>query len=75
MEFQYREALYLSRAEYEIGKVDLLSVLVIQGQWIGSKIELINTQDQRLLQRVDLHLALGGVLLSSKGKRGLMSQC
>jgi len=60
MEGQYREALNIAKTEYEVGKVDLLSVLVIQGQWIGSKIELINIQDQRLLQRVDLHLALGG---------------
>lgn len=59
-ENQYREALNIALTEYEVGKVDLLSVLIIQGQWIGSKIQLINIQDQRLLQRVNLHLALGG---------------
>jgi len=41
MERQYREALDIAPAEYAVGKVDLISVLIIQGQWIGSKIELI----------------------------------
>lgn len=60
IEGDYRKSMELVMDEYEVGKVDLLSVLVIQGQWVGSNISLINIQNQRLLQRVDLHLALGG---------------
>jgi hypothetical protein len=41
MERQYREALDIAPEVYAVGKVDLISVLIIQGQWIGSKIELI----------------------------------
>ena len=53
-------ALELTRKQYEVGRIDLLSVLVIQNRWIASQISLLNVRDLRLIERVNLHLALGG---------------
>jgi len=38
----------------------LLSLLQMQTRWIGARVGLINIQNVRLAQRVNLHLALGG---------------
>jgi len=54
------KALKLSRIEYEVGKIRLENVLVTQASWVAARIGLINIQSQRLFQRVNLHLALGG---------------
>ena len=54
------KALELSRKEYNVGKIGLENVLVTQANWVAARIGLINMQSQRLFQRVDLHLALGG---------------
>ncbi len=54
------EALRVATAQFDVGKVDLLSVLQQQGQVISAKVDLLSLRDQRLQQRVDLHLALGG---------------
>jgi len=40
--------------------VDLRSVLEQWGQVVGARVQLLNIRDQRLQQRVDLHLAVGG---------------
>jgi NodT family efflux transporter outer membrane factor (OMF) lipoprotein len=53
-------ALELTRKQYEVGRIDLLSVLVIQNRWIASQISLLNVRDLRVIERVNLHLALGG---------------
>jgi NodT family efflux transporter outer membrane factor (OMF) lipoprotein len=53
-------ALEMSRARYDVGQTDLLSVLQIQAKWIGARVGVVNIQSDRLTQRVDLHLALGG---------------
>lgn len=50
----------LARKRYEVGEIDLLSVLQMQSRWIGARIALLNVRNQRLAQRIDLHLALGG---------------
>jgi len=50
----------MSRAQYDVGQVDLLSVLQIQAKWIGARVGVVNIASNRLIQRVDLHLALGG---------------
>ena len=50
----------LSRDRFDVGQTDLLSVLQIQVQWIGSRVGVVNIAADRLMQRVDLHLALGG---------------
>ena len=54
------EALRISQAQFDVGKIDLLSVLQQQGQVIAARVDLLNIRDQRLQQRVDLHLAVGG---------------
>ena len=54
------EALRVATVQFDIGKVDLLLVLQQQAQLIAAKVNLISIRDQRLQQRVDLHLALGG---------------
>ena len=53
-------ALRVAQKQFEVGKVSLLSVLQQQGLLISAKVALTNIQDQRLQQRVDLYLALGG---------------
>lgn len=55
-----QEALRVANVQFDVGKVDLLSVIQQQGQLIGAKVNLINIKDNRLQQRIDLHLALGG---------------
>ena len=53
-------ALDLAQTQYEVGQIDLLSVLQMQARTLNSRITLIRMQNARLAQRVDLHLALGG---------------
>jgi NodT family efflux transporter outer membrane factor (OMF) lipoprotein len=54
------EALRVATAQFDVGRVDLLSILQQQAQVVSANVNLINIRDQRLQQRVDLHLALGG---------------
>jgi outer membrane protein TolC len=55
-----RKAWELAKVQYEVGRVDLLSVLQMQARWLGGRISLIRIQNERLSLRVNLHLALGG---------------
>ena len=57
---QYSKALKVSRKQYEVGRTDLLSVLIVQARLIGAESALISIRDDRLANRVNLHLALGG---------------
>ena len=50
----------LSRIQYDVGQIDLLSVLLMQTKWIGARVGLIHVKNERLQQRINLHLALGG---------------
>jgi multidrug efflux system outer membrane protein len=59
-ELNSEKAYDMSRAQYDVGQVDLLSVLQIQAKWIGARVGVVNIASNRLTQRVDLHLALGG---------------
>jgi outer membrane protein TolC len=45
---------------YEEGGTDLLSVSQIQSRWVAARIALLRIQNERLAQRINLHLALGG---------------
>jgi outer membrane protein TolC len=54
------QALEIANAQYEVGKTDLLSVLQIQAKVIAARIGIVNLRQQRLANRVTLHLALGG---------------
>ena len=53
-------ALDIAMTQFEVGKLDLLSVLQMQNRVISARIAQISIRNQRLSQRVDLHLALGG---------------
>lgn len=54
------KAYELTKKQFDIGKIDLLDVLTIQGKWVQARIALTDVATQRLLNRVGLHLALGG---------------
>ena len=54
------EAYNLTNKQYEVGKIDLLSVLQVQTRWLGARSALLSLQRARLTNRINLHLALGG---------------
>lgn len=54
------QAYELAKVQYDVGKIDLLSVLQMQSRWLGAHVGLIRLENERLAQRVNLHLALGG---------------
>ena len=54
------KAYEIERIRYDEGATDILSVLQIQSRWIAGRIALLRIQNQRLAQRINLHLALGG---------------
>ncbi|MEN8141012.1 MAG: TolC family protein [Thermodesulfobacteriota bacterium] len=56
-----------SRQQYEIGQIDYLDVLAVQNLWISSRIAAVNIGAQRLINRVQLHLALGGSFAEPAG--------
>jgi len=45
---------------FEEGATDFLSVSQIQSRWVAGRIVLLRIQNERLAQRINLHLALGG---------------
>lgn len=55
-----RESLRLERAAYRIGKSDLRAVNQRQLATHAAQVALLAVQRDRLVRRVDLHLALGG---------------
>lgn len=54
------QAYQLTKKQFDVGKIDFLDVLNVQNKWIQSQISLIDISSRRLLNRVGLHLALGG---------------
>jgi NodT family efflux transporter outer membrane factor (OMF) lipoprotein len=57
---QDTEALRLGRLRYDAGAVDLLHVLQLQARQLNTQFELIDIRNERLANRIALHLALGG---------------
>jgi outer membrane protein, multidrug efflux system len=57
---QDTEAVRLGRLRYTAGAIDLLHVLQLQAKQINTRFDLIGIYNQRLADRVGLHLALGG---------------
>ena len=55
-----RSAYDIAQTQYDVGQVDLLSVLQMQSRWVGSRVSLLRVKNQRLAERITLHLALGG---------------
>ncbi len=54
------EAYKIETIRYEEGGTDLLSVSQIQSRWVAARILLLRIENERLAQRINLHLALGG---------------
>lgn len=57
---QDTEALRLGRLRYQAGATDLLHVLQLQAKQLDTQFDLIGIHNERLANRVALHLALGG---------------
>jgi NodT family efflux transporter outer membrane factor (OMF) lipoprotein len=55
-----RNAYDLALVQYDVGQIDLLSVLQMQTRWIGARTGLLRVKNARLAERINLHLALGG---------------
>ena len=55
-----QEALDLARVRYDVGSGDLRAVQQQQVAVHGSRATLVRVQTERLVQRVNLYLALGG---------------
>lgn len=53
-------ALQLARTQYRVGAVDLRSVQEQQLAYLGTRMNLIRVRTEQRVQRVNLHLALGG---------------
>jgi NodT family efflux transporter outer membrane factor (OMF) lipoprotein len=53
-------ALSLSEVQYRVGSIDLRGVLDEQLRVYGARVQLTSVQAERLAQRVNLYLALGG---------------
>jgi multidrug efflux system outer membrane protein len=54
------EAYRLGWIQFEVGITDLLSVLQLQGRLLSARAVLIGVEQERLTNRINLHLALGG---------------
>ncbi len=61
------DALEIARLQLEEGAIDTLSVLQIQARVVAARASLIGIRGQRLAQRVNLHLALGGSFITDPG--------
>ena len=57
---QNRRALELEETSFRVGKVDMRGVRQRQLTLYGAQITLLRVQSEQLIQRVNLHLALGG---------------
>ncbi len=55
-----KQAYELALKQYDVGQIDLLSVLQMQSRWIGARTGLLRAKNARLAERINLHLALGG---------------
>ena len=54
------KAYEIETIRYDEGATDLLSVSQIQSRWVAGRIALLRIENERLAQRINLHLALGG---------------
>jgi multidrug efflux system outer membrane protein len=64
---QDTEALRLGRLRYDAGASDLLHVLQLQARQLATSVDLIGIRNDRLANRVALHLALGGGFTPATG--------
>ena len=54
------QAYNLGKKQYDVGQIELINLLQLQSGWIGARVGLIDIRNQRLAERINLHLALGG---------------
>jgi outer membrane protein TolC len=54
------EAVRIGRIKYEAGVIDMLSLLQLQTAQINTEMEIVQTANSQLANRINLHLALGG---------------
>lgn len=54
------EAFRLARLRFDAGTIDQLTLLTVQGQALNTRLAALAVKVDRLTNRVDLHLALGG---------------
>jgi outer membrane protein TolC len=59
-EKEYKIAYDMTMETYHIGEGTIIDVLTAQGKWIDAKIARVSLQRDRLINRVNLYLALGG---------------
>jgi NodT family efflux transporter outer membrane factor (OMF) lipoprotein len=65
-----REAYNLAKVQYGVGQIELLNLLQFQSGWIGARVNLLDVQNQRLAERINLHLALGGSFSETDADQG-----
>jgi len=63
-----KEAYRITEAQYKIGRVDLLSLLQTQARLLSVRSSLFAARNERLSERVNLHLALGGSFESGQSE-------
>jgi outer membrane protein, multidrug efflux system len=54
------EAVRIGRIKYQAGVIDMLSLLQLQTSQIETEMEIVQTLNSQLANRINLHLALGG---------------
>jgi NodT family efflux transporter outer membrane factor (OMF) lipoprotein len=57
---EYKTAYDMTVERYRIGDSSVLDVIIVQGKWVAAEIKKMQVLRQRLINRVNLHLALGG---------------
>ncbi|BAF72935.1 TolC family protein [Sulfurovum sp. NBC37-1] len=57
---EYKAAYTMTVEKYRIGQSTVLDILIIQGKWISAEIQKLQVTKKRLINRVNLYLALGG---------------
>jgi len=57
---EYKTAYDMTVEKYRIGESTVLDILIIQGEWISAEIQKLEVTKRRLINRVNLYLALGG---------------
>jgi multidrug efflux system outer membrane protein len=62
------EAYQQGRIQFEVGATDLLSLLQFQSRLLISRAALIGVEQERLTNRINLHLALGGSFQQAASK-------
>ncbi len=55
-----REAVRIMKVQYDVGRIELQNYLQVQARLLSARSNLIAIRNERLAQRVNLHLALGG---------------